>query len=96
VIHICGCTEALRFFLFQVLCTLDHRHCSTYIFDMHIFVKCLWGAEAGRIAQTQIDIIRRIETQVGTRAENNIIHHIVLIQTPANQNSPMFVFPFVL
>ena len=96
MIHICGCTEALRFFLFQVLCTLDHRHCSTYIFDMHIFVKCLWGAEAGRIAQTQVYILGRVETQVSTRAEYNMINQVMLIQTTAKQESPMIVLPFIL
>ena len=63
---------------------------------MQIFIKSLRCTETGRIAQTQVNILGRIETQVSTRAEYNMINQVMLIQTTAKQESPLIVLPFIL
>ena len=63
---------------------------------MQVFIECLRRTETAAVAQTQVDVFRRIIAQVGTRTENHVFHQIVLVDTCANQETPLLVFPFIL
>ena len=63
---------------------------------MHILIKSLRSTKTGRITQTQVDILRRIKAQIGTWAENDIIYHIMFIETSSDQNTPAFILPLIL
>ena len=59
-------------------------------------IEGLRSTEAARIAQAQARPLSGIVAQVGTRAENYVIDEAVLIQTAADKQRPMLVFPLVL
>ena len=63
---------------------------------MQVFVKGLRGAETLRIAQAYIDIFGGIVAKVDTRAENKILHQVVLVETRTYEEAPTIVFPLVL
>ena len=96
VIHIRRSTETLRLLFFEILGALNHRHRSAHILNMQVFIKSLGGTESGRIAQTEVDVLCRIETQIGTGTEDDMVDQIMLVQTSAQQDTPLFIFPFVL
>jgi len=96
MIDICGCTKTLRLLFLQILRPFNHGNSSTYIFNMHILIKSLRSTKTGRITQTQVDILRRIKAQIGTWAKNDIIYHIMFIETSSDQNTPAFILPLIL
>ena len=63
---------------------------------MHILIERLRGTETTGITSPDIDIFRRVKTDIRTRAEYYMIHHIMFIQTTANQEAPSLIFPLIL
>ena len=63
---------------------------------MQILIKGLRSTKTGSITQAEVNILRRIKTQIGTRTENDMIHQIMLIQTTSKKNPPLIILPFVL
>ena len=96
MINICRSTQALWSFFFQIIGQFNHRHITAYILHMQILVESLRSTETGWVAETKIDIFRRIITQIGTRTEYHMVNQVMFIQTTANQKSPMFILPFIL
>ena len=64
--------------------------------DMQILVERLRGPETAGVRHTQVDILRRIEAHVRTRAKDHMIHHVMLIQTATDQETPTVILPLVL
>ena len=96
MIKIYGSTHALRILLLQVRGDLDDRHVATHGGDMQILVERLRGPETAGVRHTQVDILRRIEAHVRTRAKDHMIHHVMLIQTATDQETPTVILPLVL
>ena len=63
---------------------------------MQIFIKRLWSTESLSITETDIHILSRIITDIGTGTENSLVHDAVFIHAPANQETPLFVLPLIL
>ena len=63
---------------------------------MQIFIKRLWSTESLSITETDIHILGRIITDIGTGAENSLVHDAVFIHAPTNQETPLFVLPLIL
>ena len=73
-------TQTLRFLDPEVVCQSDHRDDSSHVVDMQVLVESLRSAESVRIARPEIDVVHRIETQIGPRAENHPLDKIVLVK----------------
>ena len=96
MVHIGREAQALRFLFLQVIGQFDHRHVSTHVGNVQVLVEGLRRTETERIAGTQVDVLGRIIAQVHTRAEYRMVQQVVLVQTAADEETPLVVFPFVL
>ena len=63
---------------------------------MQILIECLRSAKALGIAETDIHILGRIITDIGTGAENSLVHDTVFIHAPTDEETPLLVFPLIL
>ena len=96
MIEVCRGTDTLGLLLFQVLGKLDNRHFATDSRHMQILVKRLRGTETARIRQTKINVLGRIETDIRTRTEDQMIDQIMFVETAADQKAPFLILPLVL
>ena len=63
---------------------------------MQILVKRLRGTETARIRQTKINVLGRIETDIRTWTEDQMIDQIMFVKTAADQKAPFLILPLVL
>ena len=63
---------------------------------MQVFIECLRSTESASIGESQVDVLGRVETQIGTRREDDVIHQVVLVQSATQKETPLLVLPLVL
>lgn len=63
---------------------------------MQILVECLRSTESVSIGEAQVNVLGRVETQVGTWREDDVVHKVVLVQTASKEKAPLLVLSLVL
>ena len=96
VVEIDGGAHTLGVLLLQIRRELDDGGLATDGGDVQILVEGLRGAEAAGVREAQVDVLGRVEAEVRPRAEDDMIHQVVLIQAPADEEAPLIVLPLVL
>ena len=67
--------------LLQIVGQDSNQSLATYDTHMQVFIKSLRGTKSASIGKAQVHILGRIETKVGTRREDNMIHQVMLVQS---------------
>ena len=82
------------------MCQTGRKHCDqTLTADnghMEILGVSLRRAESGGVGQTEIEIVRRIEADVGAGRQDCIADQGILIDAASDEKAPTVVTPFVL
>ena len=63
---------------------------------MQVFVERLRSTETTCIRNAQVYILCRIEAEIGTRTEDDVVNQVVLVQSSTQEKAPLLVLPFVL
>ena len=88
--------EAVGTLLAQSVGKYRHEPAAAHHAHVEVLVKCLWGTEAARVAQSQVDVLRRVEAHVDAGAEDEAVDEVVLVEPSAQEEAPLRGLPFVL
>ena len=88
--------ETVGAFFLQIVGQDGDKSFAAHNAHVQVFIERLWRTESAGIGDAQVHFLRGIETQVGTRAEDDAIHKVMLVETAAEEEAPLLVFPFIL
>ena len=80
----------------EVISQFNLNSFTTYSCHMQIFIISLRRTETGRICQTCLEILSRFIKEIDTRAENQLVYQVVLIEAGTHQHSELTHLPFIL